>query len=73
MQAMLDRGVTTRRGAMCMHREEPYRDLPRRMPLPHSEAVQDGCIMLLIYPQMDAVDQVFVAEVLAQICLRPEP
>ena len=52
MQAMLDAGVSTRRGIMCSHREEAYRSLPLRQPLPESEQAQDSCVLLPLYPQM---------------------
>ena len=39
MQAMLDAGIATRRGIMCSHREDGYRD-SRHAPLPHSEAAR---------------------------------
>jgi dTDP-4-amino-4,6-dideoxygalactose transaminase len=52
MQRMLDRGVATRRGIMCIHREEAYADLPLRLPLPESEAAQDNSILLPLFPQM---------------------
>ena len=32
MQAMLDAGISTRRGIMCSHREEAYRDFPLPSP-----------------------------------------
>lgn len=52
MQFMLDRGVATRRGIMCIHREAAHADLPKR-PLPRSEAAQDHAILLPLYPQME--------------------
>jgi perosamine synthetase len=52
MQYMLDHGVATRRGIMCIHREEAYADLPLRVPLPQSERAQDECIILPLFPQM---------------------
>lgn len=63
MQRMLDRGVATRRGIMCIHREAAYADLPQRFPLPASEAAQDGCILLPLFPQMteSAQDEVVAA------------
>jgi dTDP-4-amino-4,6-dideoxygalactose transaminase len=57
MQHMLDRGVSTRRGIMCAHREAAYRDLPLRYPLPHSEAAQDRCIIIPLYSQMTEAEQ----------------
>lgn len=52
MQFMLDKGISTRRGIMCAHREPAYALLPTHMPLPHSEASQDKRIVLPLYPQM---------------------
>jgi len=56
MQRMLDAGVSTRRGIMCSHREEPYRDARRFGDLDHSEAAQDHCIVLPLYGQMTQDD-----------------
>jgi hypothetical protein len=46
MQTMLEAGISTRRGIMCSHREEPYKKSVLPAPLPHSEAAQDHCIVL---------------------------
>ncbi|HEY1927061.1 MAG TPA: DegT/DnrJ/EryC1/StrS family aminotransferase [Caulobacteraceae bacterium] len=51
MQAMLDRGVATRRGIMCAHLEPAYADL-RTASLPRSEAAHRECILLPLFPQM---------------------
>jgi dTDP-4-amino-4,6-dideoxygalactose transaminase len=64
MQHMLDRGVSTRRGIMCAHREAAYRDLPLRYPLPHSEAAQDRCILIPLYNQMTEAEQSKVIDTL---------
>jgi dTDP-4-amino-4,6-dideoxygalactose transaminase len=63
MQAMLDDGVATRRGVMCSHREAAYSNTLPRAPLSHSEAAQDHCILLPLYPQMtaDEVDRVAIS------------
>jgi perosamine synthetase len=68
MQAMLDAGIATRRGIMCSHREAVYADAPLRMPLPHSEAAQDHCVILPLYPQMTSAEQEQVAAVLKRAC-----
>jgi perosamine synthetase len=68
MQHMLDRGVATRRGIMCSHREPPYREHPTRRPLPASEAAQDRCIILPLYPQMTPGEQDQVADALREAC-----
>jgi perosamine synthetase len=52
MQHMMDDGVATRRGIMCIHREPSYQHIDIRMPLPNSEAAQDECILLPLFPQM---------------------
>lgn len=65
MQRMLDEGVATRRGIMCSHREAPYRS---RQALPHSEAAQDQCVLLPIFPQMTAAEQEQVATALRAAC-----
>jgi dTDP-4-amino-4,6-dideoxygalactose transaminase len=52
MQALLDAGISTRRGIMCSHREPAYRDRFLRHSLTHSERAQDRCILLPLYPQM---------------------
>nr|WP_070960542.1 DegT/DnrJ/EryC1/StrS family aminotransferase [Hyphomonas sp. Mor2] len=56
MQVMLDKGVATRRGIMCAHREDAYKDTPLPAPLPHSEAEQDQRIILPLYGQMSDED-----------------
>ena len=68
MQAMLDDGVASRRGIMCSHREVAYSDNPQRVPLPHSEAAQDGCVILPLYPQMTEGEQCRVASSLRRAC-----
>jgi perosamine synthetase len=66
MQTMLDAGVSTRRGIMCSHREEAYKDNRLLQPLPQSEAAQDHCILLPLYVQMTDEDQSRVAAALAE-------
>jgi dTDP-4-amino-4,6-dideoxygalactose transaminase len=64
MQYMLDQGVATRRGIMCAHREDSYRDLPLSFPLPESEAAQDRCIIIPLYTQMTESEQAKVIDTL---------
>lgn len=72
MQSMLDAGISTRRGIMCVHREAAY---PRAswgcgsgrddcgcatghcQRLARSEAAQDEAILLPLFPQMSAEEQ----------------
>jgi len=60
MQFMLDQGVSTRRGIMCIHREASYQapgNYRAAGTLTESEAAQDHCIILPLYPQMTEDDQ----------------
>ncbi|MEN9419480.1 MAG: hypothetical protein RI988_3100 [Pseudomonadota bacterium] len=68
MQAMLDAGVATRRGIMCSHREDAYAGMALAHPLPHSEAAQDGCVLLPLYTGMTEAEQGHVVTALAQAC-----
>ena len=65
MQAMLDAGIATRRGIMCSHREDGYRDSVHA-PLPHSEGCQDRTIVLPLYPQMTNADLELVVKTLKE-------
>lgn len=67
MQALRDRGVATSRGVMCAHREPAYAKSARR-PLPRSEAAQDRCLLIPLYPQMSDEEQDRVASALEEIC-----
>jgi len=67
MQAMLDVGVSTRRGIMCAHREPAYADWSRN-PLPVSEGAQDRCVLLPLYNGMTAEQQEQVAQALHSAC-----
>jgi dTDP-4-amino-4,6-dideoxygalactose transaminase len=68
MQSMLDAGVSTRRGIMCSHREEPYLDARRFGELEGSEVAQDHCIVLPLYGQMTDADVRSVAQALRGAC-----
>ena len=67
MQTLLARGIHTRRGVMCAHREPAYRDLPLRAPLPVSELLQDRSVILPLYPDLTERDQDRVIAALAEI------
>ena len=73
MQHMLDRGVATRRGIMCIHLEPAYRDLPLPHPLPRSEAARDHAMILPLYATMSGEEQALVVEALAEAVERALP
>ena len=59
MQALLERGIASRRGIMCAHREPAYQSQPWRAAgsLACSEEAQDTGLILPLYPQMEPGDQ----------------
>jgi dTDP-4-amino-4,6-dideoxygalactose transaminase len=67
MQYLLDRGISSRRGIMCAHRELPYQDA-RNVNLHESENAQDRCIVLPLYPQMTEPEQNWVVQSLHSAC-----
>jgi len=72
MQALLDMGVSTRRGIMNIHREDAYADqTSHRVAASHlarSVAAQDGAIILPLFAQMADDEVSFVAEALRDLC-----
>lgn len=81
MQKLLDSGISTRRGIMCIHREAAYPPEAWSCPgkfqvacgcapghcveLRASEEAQDQCVLLPLYPQMRPEDQQRVVAQLA--------
>jgi dTDP-4-amino-4,6-dideoxygalactose transaminase len=59
MQALLDAGISTRRGVMCSHREPAYREATWRAAgtLAESERAQDEGLILPLYHEMTPADQ----------------
>jgi perosamine synthetase len=70
MQFMLDNGVSTRRGIMCAHLEDAYRELFPRFPLVESEAAHRNCILLPLYADMSDFEQRRVIDALGEACRR---
>jgi dTDP-4-amino-4,6-dideoxygalactose transaminase len=68
MQYLLDRGVSTRRGIMCAHREIPYQEAAKNALLHESEKAQDACIVLPLYAQMTQEEQDSVIQNLQSAC-----
>jgi dTDP-4-amino-4,6-dideoxygalactose transaminase len=61
MQALLERGISTRRGIMNIHQEPAYADALHQH-LPHSEGARDRVILLPLYDAMTEDDQAYVIE-----------
>lgn len=66
MQALLEQGISTRRGIMNAHQEGAYAGEQTR-PLPHSEAARDHVILLPLYDSMTDDDQAYVIEALRDV------
>lgn len=67
MQAMLDAGISTRRGIMCAHREPAYAGCPHGA-LQVSERSQDQCVLLPLYDELTLEQQAQVAGALRDAC-----
>ena len=70
MQRLLDRGIPTRRGVMCAHREPSYPGGTWRAAgtLSTSEAIQDHGVALPLYADMTDADQDAVMAAFREIC-----
>lgn len=67
MQALLDRGISTRRGVMSIHREPPYRDVKWDKLLPNSSSITDECIILPLYQLLTDQEQDIVIDSIREI------
>jgi len=67
MQDLLDRGVSSRRGIMAIHRELPYRDVKWDAQLPVTNQVTDTAMVLPLFYEMTDEEQDYVIECLTQI------
>lgn len=71
MQAMLEAGVSTRRGIMCAHREPAYVGQPWAAGpsgLRESERAQDRCLILPLFHELTEEEQEAVVEALGRAC-----
>lgn len=67
MQALLDRGISTRRGIMASHREKPYFSNRVDSLLPETNSATDNCIILPLFHQMTEQDQTHVIDSVSEI------
>jgi perosamine synthetase len=71
MEVLAARGIASRRGIMCAHREPAYAQggwLCRAGGLAASEAAQDRCILIPICYSMTEAEQDFVVAALVEAC-----
>jgi len=69
MQAMLDQGISTRRGIMNAHQEPAYAEMGSVM-LPDSEAAQDQVVLLPLYDSLTRDDQDYAIGCLRELSSR---
>jgi dTDP-4-amino-4,6-dideoxygalactose transaminase len=67
MQGLLDRGVSSRRGVMAIHRESPYRSGEWDARLPVTNLVTDTTVILPLFHEMTEDEQDYVMECIEQI------
>jgi dTDP-4-amino-4,6-dideoxygalactose transaminase len=67
MQQLLDRGVSTRRGVMAIHREPPYRSAMWNRRLRATNLVADSTVILPLFTEMTEEEQDYVVECLEQV------
>ena len=67
MQALLDRGIATRRGIMASHREKPYYSIKIDATLPETNRATDNCIIFPLFHQMTEHDQNHVIESVREV------
>ena len=58
MQAMLDKGIATRRGVMTSHNEKAYSNNSAQLPI--TDLMSNSSIMLPLYVVMNEADHDFV-------------
>lgn len=67
MQELLNRGVSSRRGIMAIHRESPYRSEKWDFRLPVTNLVTDTTVILPLFYEMTEEEQDYVIECLEQV------
>jgi perosamine synthetase len=67
MQRLLDRGISTRRGVMTIHREPAYKKYFNELNLPLSEDLSDRSIIIPLYVPMNQEEIKYVIENIAML------
>jgi perosamine synthetase len=67
MQGLLDRGVSSRRGIMAIHRESPYVDRRWDSRLPVTNLVTDTTVVLPLYHDLATDEQAYIIECLKNV------
>jgi len=67
MQQLLDRGISTRRGVMALHRETPYRNPRWDRELPETNSAADNCMILPLFHQMTLQEHAYVLDTIREL------
>jgi perosamine synthetase len=62
MQELLDRGISSRRGIMAIHREATYRDTDWEKHLPVTNRTADEAIILPLFDEMSDDEQTYIID-----------
>jgi len=73
MQGLLDRGISTRRGIMAIHRENPYRDSRWDSELPQTNDITDKTIVLPLFHSMTEEEQDYVIDCITEVEIASSP
>ncbi len=68
MQRLMERGVSTRRGVMAIHREVPYRRDTSNGHLRETESAADETLILPLFHQMTEEQQDYIVDAIDEIC-----
>ena len=66
MQVLLEKGISTRRGIMAIHRERPYQSARWDKSLVNTAWASDSCLILPLFHQMTEAEQDYVIESVLQ-------
>lgn len=69
MQELLEKGISTRRAIMAIHRERPYRSERWENSLPQTNLVTDTGLILPLFHQMTDSEQNYIIEALHDIVI----
>jgi dTDP-4-amino-4,6-dideoxygalactose transaminase len=67
MRKLHRKGIATRFGIMCAHREPPYSEQWAEGSLPESERARDECLILPLFPTMTDSEAEYVARTTARL------
>lgn len=71
MQALLDKGIASRRGVMTSHRETAYKEMCKELSLPVTEDACDRSIIIPLYVPMSESDVSSVIMALREVLNKP--